>query len=233
MAIRQRYYPGDEPKQVIWLTNYRDKIIIHGPSLGLTAGEITDIVADLNFYIFLLQTWHPALQNDVKEGTTYKKLVSEGTGPLEPLPAPSTFPSPPAPPARPPGVLTRVFNQVARIKKSGGYTEPIGTDLGVIGAEDATVHEFPEFTTKVEQGPTGQRVRLPFTKFGHKGVFIESRRGTGAWEMLGIDLESPYLDERPLLVAGQPETREYRMRWYDADGPNGEWSPVQKVTVGA
>ena len=51
--------------------------------------------------------------------------------------------------------------------------------------------------------------------------------------MLAIDLESPYLDERPLLVAGQAETREYRMRWYDADGPNGDWSPVQKVTVGA
>ena len=62
---------------------------------------------------------------------------------------------------------------------------------------------------------------------------VPSRCGTGPWEMLAIDLESPYFDERPLLVAGQPEVREYRMRWYDKDGPNGDWSPVQKVTVGA
>jgi len=56
-------------------------------------------------------------------------------------------------------------------------------------------------------------------------------RGTGGWEMLAIDLASPYLDERDLLVPGQPELREYRLQWYDAHGPNGDFSPVQTITV--
>lgn len=63
------------------------------------------------------------------------------------------------------------------------------------------------------------------------GMWIESRRGTGDWEFLAIDTESPYLDERPLLNPAQPETREYRLRFWDNGQPNGEWSDVAKVTV--
>ena len=33
------------------------------------------------------------------------------------------------------------------------------------------------------------------------------------------------------LVAGQPEVREYRMRFWDKGTPNGDWTPVQKQTV--
>jgi len=49
--------------------------------------------------------------------------------------------------------------------------------------------------------------------------------------MLGIDLNSPYLDERALLVAGQPEVRDYRLQFYDDDGPTGDFTPIQSVTV--
>jgi hypothetical protein len=60
---------------------------------------------------------------------------------------------------------------------------------------------------------------------------VYSRRGTGDWELLHISAESPYLDERALLVAGQPEIREYKMRFWDAGSENGEWSDVASVTV--
>ena len=39
------------------------------------------------------------------------------------------------------------------------------------------------------------------------------------------------LDERPLLVPGTPEVREYRMRFWDKGTPNGDWTDVVKVTV--
>lgn len=75
-------------------------------------------------------------------------------------------------------------------------------------------------------------MQIDFTKHGHEGVWIESRRGNGPWELLGADTEKPYVDASALLVAGQPETREYRLRWYDDDAPHGDWSPVQKVIIG-
>ncbi|WP_461784857.1 hypothetical protein [Prosthecobacter sp.] len=40
-----------------------------------------------------------------------------------------------------------------------------------------------------------------------------------------------YMDERPLLQAGTPEFREYRMRFWDKGPPNGDWTDVVKVTV--
>jgi hypothetical protein len=90
----------------------------------------------------------------------------------------------------------------------------------------------PKFTTAVEQGASSQVVRFTFYKYGHMGVHIEGRRGdAGAWEMLGIDTESPYQDERPLLAAGQPEVREYRMRFWDKGTANGDWTDVASVTV--
>ena len=39
------------------------------------------------------------------------------------------------------------------------------------------------------------------------------------------------MDERPLLQAGTPEVREYRMRFWDKGPPNGDWTDVVKVTV--
>ena len=232
MAVTQRYFPTTEPAQVPWLTNYRNKLALYAATVGIAAAEITDTLADIDFYIWLLTTWHPALQDFVQAGTDYKKLVREGTGPVAPVPVLGGFPSPPAPPARPPGVLTRLFNQVQRIKLAAGYTTPIGEDLGIIGAADTAEHPFSEYTLTVVAGETNEVVVIRFKKFGHQGVWIESRRNNGPWEFLAIDTSSPNTDTRPLLVAGQAETREYRLRWYD-DGPNGDWSPVQKVTVGA
>ena len=133
------------------------------------------------------------------------------------------------------GAVKRVFDQIARVKASAGFKaniEMIGQDLGILGAADTAERPFPEFKLKVETGPACQCVQIDFTKFGHRGVWIESRRNGGAWESLAVDSEMPYLDERLLLSAGVAETREFRLRFWD-DGPNGDWSPVQKVTVGA
>ena len=172
---------------------------------------------------------HPAVQQDAVGATAYNKLVLNGTSPggaTVPVPVSSTFASPPA--IRPPGVLTRLFNQVGRIKLSTAYTDSIGQSLQIVGTPITTAHPFPDFTATVTQGAAQQQVQLNFTKFGHNGVWIESRRNAGPWEFLAIDTVKPYTDDRPLLVPGTAETREYRLRWWD----NGDWSPVQKLTVG-
>ena len=132
--------------------------------------------------------------------------------------------------ARPPGVLPRIFAVVAKIKLDAAYTDVMGQDLGIIGTED-TGHAVPKITVLVQQGSGVQVVRIAFFKYGHTGVVIESRRNGGAWEMLAIDTESPYMDERALLTPGTPEVREYRARYWDKGTPNGDWTAVEKVTV--
>lgn len=48
----------------------------------------------------------------------------------------------------------------------------------------------------------------------------------------GISVVKPHLDERPLLAANIPEQRQYRIRYWDKGQANGDYSPVQSVTVG-
>ncbi len=42
---------------------------------------------------------------------------------------------------------------------------------------------------------------------------------------------SPYLDERPLLVPGQPEQREYRLQPSGDHGPVGGFTDIVTVSV--
>ena len=105
-----------------------------------------------------------------------------------------------------PGTLNRIFALIAKMKLSANFTEAIGTDLGIIGSEDdPSTHPVPKFTAEAEQGATCQCVSLKFFKYGHMGVYIESRRGTGAWEFLAIDTESPYEDERRCCKQARPK----------------------------
>ena len=135
--------------------------------------------------------------------------------------------------AVPPGSLTRIFALVAKMKLNAGYTEPIGSAMLIIGAEeDPATHLVPKMNLELVRIGGVEYVRVKFFKYTHMGVYMESRRGTGDWEFLAIDTESPYDDTRPLLVAGVPEEREYRMCYWDKGTANGEWTAVEKITVG-
>jgi hypothetical protein len=228
---RKEYFPGRIGDQVNWLDNFAVKLPIHGPTLGVSAGDITAAVNDARYARYVLGTWLSAVRNFAPSTTDAVDEVLGGVG-TEPMDLP-TFTAPALPAgvtAALPGTLTRIFTLIAQMKLNGNYTETIGTDLGVVGEEE-TEKPAPKQSATVEQGSGCQCVRLTFAKYGHMGVHIESRRGTGPFEFLAVDTETPYLDERPLLVASQPEVREYRMRFWDKGTPNGDWTGVAKVTV--
>jgi hypothetical protein len=130
------------------------------------------------------------------------------------------------------GALDRIFRVVQDIKNAAAYTTAIGLDLGTEGAAAGAPPDLPAFALKVLSGAGCQCVRIEFKKYGRMGVAIDSRRGAGGWEMLGIDTESPYVDERPLLAAAAPEVREYRLRFWDKGAPTGDYTDVARATVG-
>ena len=228
------FFPVTEAEQIIWLSHYALKLPINGPVCGISAAEITSTLTDITCYIWLMQHWHPAVRRDGKEFTSYKHNMIDGNGgdnsPID-YPRPSLFPD--APPMAAPGIKKRLFNQIARIKASPNYTEAIGHDLGIIATTHTVEHLIPESTVTVEQGASGSRVRIDFKKYGHDGIWIESRINGGVWGFLAIDTVKPYYDESPLAPGNSHETREYRLRWWDKSIAHGEWSAVQKVVLGA
>ena len=228
---RQKYYPSRIGDQLIWLMNYYTKLPTYGPTCGVVAGDITASVADAKWCHYMLGLWlaavrafSPATTDAVDEGLT-------GTGSSVMVLPGFTAPAlPTGVVAQLPGALTRIFALIAKMKLGAGYVESIGTEMGIVGAEE-TDKTAPKFLIEVLQGATHQSAKLVLYKYGHQGVVIEGRRGAGEWEFLAIDTESPYIDDRPLLVAGTPEIREYRMRFWDKGTANGDWSPVQKTTL--
>ena len=229
---RQNYYPSRIADQVIWLENYALKLAIYAPNLIIPPGEMSASMDDAHWCGFVLGLWLPAVRAFAPATTDAVDAVLTGTGPSAvALPIFTAIPLPGGVVPQKPGALMRVFAMVARIKLDPAYTVAAGTDMGIVGSEDTVVHSVPKFTTTLLQSGGSQVVKLTFFKYTHMGVYIESRRNGGAWELLGIDTESPYMDERALLAPGTPEMREYRMRFWDKGTPNGDWTDMAKVTV--
>ena len=228
---RQAYFPSRIANQITWLDNYRQKIAVHGPTCGVAAGDVTATVNDARWCIHVLSSWLSDVRAFAPAATDAVDLVltGEGTSAVT-LPAFTAPALPAGVTAALPGALNRIFTLIGTLKRHPAYTEAIGTDLSVVGPEE-TEKSTPKFRPDVLQGSSCQCVKLTFYKYTHMGVHIESKRGTGGWEFLAVDTESPYLDERPLLAAGQPEVREYRMRFWDKGTANGDWTDVAKVTV--
>jgi hypothetical protein len=227
----QGYFPSSEADRTAWLAHFRTKLPVHCVDLGFTQDDIAGTLADIDFYIWLLQSWNPSIQKNAMEASAFKALIGNGSGSeVVALPVHVVFDPEPVPVL--PGVLTRLFNLVQRIKTTATYNQVVGKDLGIIGTQSVATHFIPEFTVITERGMVGERVKLMFTKFNHDGVIVESRRSDGEWEVLGVVVTKPWYDERALLVDNVPEIREYRLRWWDKGIANGEYTAVQRVNIG-
>lgn len=229
---RQHYFPRTQSARPEWFANFAIQLPLANTALGLDAGEVSDAVADARYLEYAAGAWLTAVREFGLAATSALDDLYDGPGP-DPFVLP-TF----ATPALPSGVtavgagaLQRLTGFVQAVKAASTYSEAIGLQLGVVGAEAATENPVPTFSLVVERGESSEVVRVKFRKFGRPGVAIYSRRGGGAWALLAIDLSSPYLDARPLLVPNAPEVREYRLQYYEAESPVGDFTAIESVTV--
>ena len=90
------------------------------------------------------------------------------------------------------------------------YTVALGSLLGIEGVQDTTDLTTSKPTlTGIDQ--TGRVVELDFDKRISDGVNIYAKRdGDADFVFLARDTASPYIDNRPLLVATKPELCEYK-----------------------
>ncbi len=118
-----------------------------------------------------------------------------------------------------------------RIKTHPAYTTAFGQQLGIIGAEDTTDLTQQQPTLKA-QAVTPGSATIGFNKSVSSGVRLLSKRGAeAAFSFLAIDTASPYIDTRPNLVAGGPESRQYQAQYLNGDDPVGNLSDIVNITV--
>lgn len=233
---RQLYYPRTTGEQILWLKNFRVALPKHAAALKLTPATLESALADLAWLIyFKTEVIGPVRRFSLACSQMERDLMS-GTGQTVVTVPPLLIPPPPADvPAVKPGALNRLFKLVATIKHSPGYHEEIGAELGITGNHHRTAESaVPVFRLSLIRGSAGEGVRGKFSRSGHDGVYVETRRGGGDWERLGMAgffTGSTFQDLRPLLDPAQPEVREYRLRFWDDGQPTGEWSAVVRITV--
>jgi hypothetical protein len=118
-----------------------------------------------------------------------------------------------------------------RIKKSTGYNEVIGKTLQIIGEEDTTdmTQEKPVLGIKVLANGV---VEVSFGKMLAEGVHIYGKRdGEAGFTYLSSETHSAYVDNRPLLVAGKPETRQYYAVFFIGKAEIGLQSDIATATA--
>jgi hypothetical protein len=128
-------------------------------------------------------------------------------------------------------LAVQAYRQVAnRIKSANGYTEAIGKELRIIGAETGFDRAMAKPVLAVSRQGNGIVVR--FIKDKTDGIHLYSRRaGEKEFSFLAADTISPYTDKRPNLVPGQSEVREYKAWHFKDDEVIGQESDVASIAV--
>ncbi|MBL9117361.1 MAG: hypothetical protein JNJ83_20300 [Verrucomicrobiaceae bacterium] len=236
----QLYFPARHADQLGWLIHFRQVLPRVAERLwpGVPAEERMHLerLGDLDWLIYMMGTLMAWLRSCSKAVMSMQRalLTGKAEGARE-LVLPSFEPPLPPGPGVRGGALKRVFQLVRAIKTAPGYTEEIGRELDIVGNLHAKRPVRPVFNLGASNDGARGVVRVRVKRFGHVGVWVETRRNGGAWEPLhgGVFTGRVVVDRRPLLDAATEETREYRMRFQDATGDlAGEWSPVLGLQVG-
>jgi len=219
------FIPADEPGKRIWLDNFAAKLPTYAATVGVTAAEVAQTTADAAYFSFVVGA-HNQHTKTTRDWTAYKTALRSGTT-IGAMPTTPALGVPPT--AVPAGIFSRVSALAARIKKHPAYTEAIGQDLGIIGAEQSvdptTVKPVLNLTLQAGHPNVG------WSKSGMDGIEIWVDRGTGAFAFLTIDTVPDYLDTFALPAAGASAVWKYKAIYRLNDEQVGQWSDVATIGV--
>jgi hypothetical protein len=226
-------FPNGDAEFVIWYKTFAQGFATHATALGFTAAEVAAVQADAAMLDYLIGEMLPTYQSTLQARTSYKNLIKDGPMGVPGGDPPSAPVLAAAPATVAPGIVPRLRRLIQRIKAAPNYTQAIGQDLDIAGAEKNAPGENETAKPKTKATAlSGSQVRVEFNKRNFDGVFVEGRRkGDSDWTPLGQDLYSPFIDTRPPVQAGAPEVREYRLRFCLRDEAVGEWSDIVSATT--
>lgn len=198
------YIPKQDDKLSVFLQNFNQKAPEYAEQMGIPAGEVTTVKTQSDQYDLNLAAVETA--KTAAKNATSTKDASRTT------------------------VVNSVRKLAASMKTNAKYTEAIGKDLGIIGAEVSWDPNAAQPTLKLST--SGGHVVLNFDKAQSNGIKIWSRRGNEeAFSFLAQDTHPPYHDNRPNLATGIPEKREYYAYYVVRDEPVGQQSAIASVVV--
>lgn len=234
---------------VAQLNTFKNNLPAVAALFGITPAQLGAAAADADWmaYIVLRIDGVPGFAQD---WTKLKDQVRHGGDGsiIPPFPTPPDVTTPPAAVISP-DVEGRFRQLAAQLKANSNYSKAIGENLGI----EADETSFDEENYKPE-GSAKAVLNVVTVKFSKKGVDAQAiycKVTTGVstlpttpgspsptpatlsqYTKIAIDFHSPYVDNRALTVAGQPELREYYLRGVLSDAEIGVPSDIIRVVVG-
>ena len=226
--MKKSYLPLNDKERAVWFKNFSVKLAPLATSLGLSASDVTAINNDSAYFSYCVDTAE-MYKAEASERNRYKNILRDGPigSSLGPYPSTPTIPTPPT--VVQAGVFARLRLIVQRIKNHTNYTEAIGMDLGIIGAED--IWNPDDLKPVLKLAIKGGHVEVQWTKGHADAICIEKLVGTAtAFSFLAINLKPNFIDRTPITEAA---VWKYRAIYILNDEPVGHYSDICQIAVGS
>ena len=226
------YLPTGDAAKDVWLGNFDEKLPGYSKKFVFDKPTTDSVHNDrlaFSYSMLLVEGVKTFEHNCVK----YKKDIKLGelTNLIIETPV---FVAPAGAPliAVAPGIFKRIAKLVKVIKNHPAYTEAIGKDLGIIGSENLGKDNPNDLKVVLTVKEAGGKIILKYYKGELDGVKIESKRGAEIeFTLLDKITQISYEDDRPMLLTGVPEIRQYRVWPILKDKIVGKVSDVVSITV--
>lgn len=209
--MRKKYLyfiPRSDSNRGQWFKTLGEKITILGPTYGLSPSEVTEIETACTLISDAIDR-SDMKKKEQKEAVAYKEVVQKAE-------------------------LPNILRLTAKLKLHPGYTENVGSELGIVGSSTGiSGTEKLMIRPAIKATATPNYVEVSFSKQNQTGVTIYTRlKGQDNWEKLINATQSPYRDERPLRQSGMPEIREYAAMYWDNGAELGQYSDIAFTLFG-
>ena len=229
--MKAPYLAKDDSGKVSWLKNLSTKTPTYATVLDITLAEQTSLDNDDAMFEYIVITMHPAYKTKVQDITAFKNIMRDGPlgTPTPPIPVAPTLPA--APTVVDSGIFPRVAKFVQRLKNHPNYTENIGEDLGIVGAE-MTFNPL-ELKPELKGDLDANRPKIIWKK----GPFADSidlyvdRQLDDNYEYLTNDSEPDYIDTYTMPADVASAVYRYKGIYRIDDEQVGQYSDPITITV--
>lgn len=228
------YLPDADAGRLTWLINFNNKLVnTYAAQLGLTPAQLLYILNGLKMFTFILacmtsaeKLYHACVSYKDGMNSSVIGTVLKTPPPFEaPTGAPTTmvfF-----------GLFEWIDVLVSNIKLNSAYSVEMGVDLDIIGTPTIINWAIAK-PTKVKVASAAGSVRGSYLKGKANGARVECKRGSETtFTTFSNVFKASFVDDRPNLIPGQPETRQYRIWYLVNDDVVGLVSSIVTITVEA
>ena len=225
---RKFWWPTSMPAQIAVVTNFRAKAPQYATLLGYTAPEADDICAAIIGSVNAAEQ----CRQTMLAVTAWRDQVLNGTPTGALSPAPPVFPVISSDDFRK-GSVKMLFELRDRIVLSPNYTDAIGEDLGIVGAEIVSPQPSPEIAPAFKSvvPASGYSVQIKGSMQGMDAMRVEYAPQGGAFRTVAFLTNTPASFNIAPADPNKPETGRVRAVYVRKNSDFGTFSPEYPVTI--